>query len=723
MSRIERCALAYTIYQEFVSRCLLDDRSLLWPELHPWTAETVSEVKRRMVDNPEWGDNIGFNAKLQRQMAGAPADAWLVLADVTYVYYLGSASMTLQTKRREIGWLAEQAGRALPDTAELWLAQQTGLARTGFRYHLRYMQTWLILLYALEAKAAADPLALVNDAAATQATLDAILREKVGGGDQAHDMRAALLHLAFPDLYEPILSREDKRKIADVLGRRFGLTSSGDVDEDLRRIRPSVAQMLDRKNFHYFDDDVKRLWAASKAPNGGGQTGLGPGNGPHEQPGGPGEPPEEMPADVQPVLDALAHTHNVILYGPPGTGKTFIARRAARQWVKPKHEAKVSPAAGAQSFVRDLVLYDVLSLAMYVSGPQQSYSVNELLQHPLVQARFELSPVQRPQNNLWGNLQNHTSPHSKTVKIANRWAPYLFDKDPDSRWRLTDEGRQYVQDNLNDHVQGWRSITATEAKAEDFVFTVTFHPNYAYEEFMEGLRPERDDEAPGGLSYEVRPGVFRQICARAESDPNNRYVLIIDEINRGNISKILGELMTLLEDDKRLGQRNEVKIRLPYSGVEFGAPANLYIIGTMNTTDRSIALLDMALRRRFAFVELLPQPSLLIKPVQGEDATVDLRLLLERLNGKIAEHLGRDHQLGHSYFLRAADATHPAEELAFVWRRQIAPLLREYYYARPDQLNELLAPVLAGETEGDALEQLNKGSNTDLLTALARLAQ
>ena len=229
------------------------------------------------------------------------------------------------------------------------------------------------------------------------------------------------------------------------------------------------------------------------------------------------------------------------------------------------------------------------------------------------------------------------------------------------------------------------------------------------------------------------PGSLSGFARARQQIRDNKYVLVIDEINRGNIAKILGELITLLEDDKRKGEANALSVMLPYSGEIFSVPANLCVIGTMNTADRSIALLDVALRRRFAFLELMPQPELLDdSTVESAEAIVPLGDLLRSLNQGIRKSLDRDHQIGHSYFLEVSHRAHEerAGALDFVWNNRIMPLLEEYFYGQRDRLVELIAPLLTDMEEGFQeveIEQwdveIGRLHGDDLMGALARLAK
>lgn len=234
---------------------------------------------------------------------------------------------------------------------------------------------------------------------------------------------------------------------------------------------------------------------------------------------------------------------------------------------------------------------------------------------------------------------------------------------------------------------------------EDRFSFVTFHQSYAYEDFVEGIRPKTEN---GNIVYEVRPGALRQLCERARRAPGQRFALFIDEINRGNVAKIFGELISLIEVDKRIrteasGKRipgcKGLEVTLPYSGIRFGVPANVDVIGTMNTADRSIALLDTALRRRFSFEELTPQPRLLKTIDDGMSGSIDLSLLLETINARLTHLLHRDQTIGHSYFY----GVETFDDLRRVMTRQILPLLQEAFYADWRQIRFVLADQTVGE--------------------------
>lgn len=195
------------------------------------------------------------------------------------------------------------------------------------------------------------------------------------------------------------------------------------------------------------------------------------------------------------------------------------------------------------------------------------------------------------------------------------------------------------------------------------VFT-TFHQSYGYEDFIQGLRPVSTN---GGTDFIPVDGVFKRIADTAKKHPENNYVIIIDEINRANISKVFGELITLIEDDKRWGEVNALQVTLP-SGDSFAIPNNLYIVGTMNSADKSISLIDTALRRRFEFIEVTPNASLISDSV--------LKSVLEKLNASLAKELdSTDLLVGHAYFINKTE-----KDLCSIFNRSIIPLLYEYFY-------------------------------------------
>ncbi len=214
----------------------------------------------------------------------------------------------------------------------------------------------------------------------------------------------------------------------------------------------------------------------------------------------------------------------------------------------------------------------------------------------------------------------------------------------------------------------------------------SFHPAYGYEDFLEGYKPEVVD---GQMIFNLSDGIFKKLCEDAQKDTDHRFFLIIDEINRGDIPRIFGELITILEKNKR-GK----PVTLPLSKAQFQVPDNIYIIGTMNTADRSIALLDTALRRRFGFIEIMPDSSILGRSsVRG----IPLGPWLDAINRQICDNIGRDArnlQIGHSYLLENGSPISDFSIFSRVIQEDIIPLLEEYCYEDYSVLEKILGKGL-----------------------------
>lgn len=217
-----------------------------------------------------------------------------------------------------------------------------------------------------------------------------------------------------------------------------------------------------------------------------------------------------------------------------------------------------------------------------------------------------------------------------------------------------------------------------EPDAEPRWSLVQFHPSYSYEDFVQGLRP---DLAHRELRYEIRKGPFLQICAAAEKSPDTFFVLVIDEINRGDPARIFGELLYGLE------YRGDA-VDLPLGG-QLRVPPNLVVIGTMNSVDRSVALVDYALRRRFAFVRVDPDPAAVLNAqVADPEGAAAAASVLETFNDWIVKRLDREHALGHSFFLSPALTKLDASAFDRIWRHDVHPLLEEYFFGQTEAVDE-----------------------------------
>jgi 5-methylcytosine-specific restriction protein B len=365
---------------------------------------------------------------------------------------------------------------------------------------------------------------------------------------------------------------------------------------------------------------------------------------------------------------------NRVYFGPPGTGKTFTVQ----QFLKKNYEGQFTSEQLISEQFAPLTWWEACVAALY--DLKKGVTVPELKKHPFIQAIFNAkSSDKNLQARLWGILQSH----AKNIQYKSQAAPFVFEKSENSVWRLAEDAKESCAEifELVDNIKSQLDLNQENNKRWRFV---TFHQSYGYEEFVEGLRPVLKEENDSGeVQYEIHEGIFKEICRIARSSPNQRFAMVIDEINRGNISKIFGELITLIESDKREGQANEVSVVLPYSHQSFSVPSNVDIIGTMNTADRSLALLDTALRRRFEFVAVYPQPELLRDiTVSSQGKTIDLERLLKTLNARIEALYDREHTLGHAYFMELQDieAEQRFEVLKSIFKNKILPLLEEYFF-------------------------------------------
>ena len=235
-------------------------------------------------------------------------------------------------------------------------------------------------------------------------------------------------------------------------------------------------------------------------------------------------------------------------------------------------------------------------------------------------------------------------------------------------------------------------------KDNDPIAMVQFHQSYAYEDFVQGYRPTND----GG--FELKDGVFHRFCERARANPGTPHVFMVDEINRGNLSRIFGELLMLIEADKR---SEDYAVALTYSDARFHVPENVHILGMMNTADRSLALVDYALRRRFAFETLEPafgteegrEAFTQYLAARGADPALPRRICdrMDNLNEMIRDdrELGRGFEVGHSYFVPNEGDTPSGDWYRHIVETQIAPLLGEYWFDSPETIKEARGGLMA----------------------------
>lgn len=385
---------------------------------------------------------------------------------------------------------------------------------------------------------------------------------------------------------------------------------------------------------------------------------------------------------------------NIIYTGVAGTGKTYRLLQIAKKYTD--YVPKVNDGELLKQLLQELSWREVVCLIFldFQAQQQDLVKVPEIVNHEFFVAKAAQNTRENNLNSTaWLELRRHSPADSKTVSFDNRASQAYFDKDPSGAWYLLPNSMALLTElsqQLAEFQQVQRDNSQSQASQnqqfhQQRFSMVSFHQAYGYEEFVEGIRPvmaaaSQSNNSLSQMSYAITDGTFLKLCQRAANDPQQRYAMLIDEINRANVSRVFGELLSLIEPDKRAGTPNAMTVSLAYSGRSFSVPANVDIYATMNTQDHSLAPLDMALRRRFRFIDCSPKPELLSiinlhkgSKITDEEDSINLGKVLTGLNHRIAQTLGADAQLGHAFLF----SVQSLEQLQTALVEQIIPQLAQ----------------------------------------------
>ena len=401
---------------------------------------------------------------------------------------------------------------------------------------------------------------------------------------------------------------------------------------------------------------------------------------------------EDERGNTQQHSQQRLHPLNLILYGPPGTSKTYNVINYAVAIIENQ------PVSTIANLPRNIV---VNKYNQYVSNGQIVFTTF----HPSYSYEDFIEGLKAKVSN--GQVQYYVADGIFKEIVKRAKSNFIFPQ------KITNYTIKVGCENLELINSNNQKIIIPKELILDFVDYINDDGN-KLEEILNLLEQSEGNireqivnkiKTPYLASFIKRyQSQIKEIISeiyKNKTEIKKNYVIIIDEINRGNIPSIFGELITLIEEDKRAGNPNEISVKLPYSQEEFSVPNNLYILGTMNTADRSIALLDIALRRRFEFEELMPQPDLLqninVVDDSGTSLNINLEKLLECLNKKIEDLLDRDKTIGHAYFLSLSNGGQlTLKDLNKIFKNKIIPLLQEYFYDDWDKIREVLNDIDTG---------------------------
>lgn len=711
----------YRASARFVDDCLRSAGSLFTPGREIWSEISITDLYGRLLERGNDDRGADFLYRLRGVLDGAGDDVVQLAAEVLYVLLLSQDTRPVR-KRDNILAVLDLASRPVAMPEEFSNALGHGIASYGPALSQRFSQYTFLLEFAnaWTRYDDAERKAILSDPDRFHDIVFSLPRKS------ASVQAEALLHIVFPDDFEPIVSAEVKRKICDAF-EQYSPDQSCSIDRCLAAIRKELARDYgDQFSFH--DPPVRACWDRHTAEpkstekawlvratvdRGGSMlaqwlteefVSLGwPNSTRFDLTASEREIRRELSASIEGASPGRVRREagaikrflsisagDLIL--AIDADKLYVARAHAEahwndgedgsclrrpvQWLN-----RSSPASRTELSDSDPGLYKQLQT---LSGVRELNDENQTVKRLAAGAEEQEPPDDPPSDTTQSvsilnksMLPSVTDQLAESLYLPKSWLQEAIELLEDRRQLILygppGTGKTFVAQALGEHIKAaggdWR--------------LVQFHPAYSYEDFFEGYRPSRSENG-GALQFNLRGGPLRLLAEQALSNPEKPYLLVIDEINRGNIAKIFGEFYFLLEYRDR-------PIRLQYSPEQpFELPKNLFLIGTMNTADRSIALVDSALRRRFYFMALLPQRSP-VREVLGrwlaeKGYDDEASRLLNTLNDALRHALAEDEfAIGPSYFM----AKNGPPNLERIWRHAIGPLLEERFYGvrSPDELD------------------------------------
>lgn len=642
----------------WIDTCLVADGSA-FSKTALWTDSLVAEVRAAFVDHPDTGQDP-FGAKLRRQLTTCSPPAKQLAAEMLWALFLFPSNFRPKTKRRQILDVWQLSGSRLDAQTPLLgddVLAGIGSGGQGFNTNRhKELEFLLAITTSVKEQTSSRRRQLFSDYSAFVDWMDTVPR--FGSRQFRHMLR----FFAFPDEVERMSSNRDRRAILAAYGvGQESQTKKWDdrqLDEALLKLRREQETEHPGVVLDFYSPPLKGRWRRDEVESA-------------------SEDDLEDVSPQQPLLNQRG-PENLILYGPPGTGKTYWMQLKFAEYTDLPNT--VDKETWLQETVGKYSWRSIIGAALSDLGG--SARVGEISRHSWIEAKAsQRGRSANVSQTIWAALQTHTPDSVPTVRYASRREPFIFSKTVDGLWQLLPDWRERDEESalLSDLLgAGPRSAQVPIRRYR----VVTFHPSFSYEDFVRGIRPVMTDD--GTVQFRNVDGAFKRICDDARANPAKRYAIFIDEINRANIAKVLGELITLIEPDKRAvyGEAGELvagmEVQLPGSSdadtpdPPFGVPSNLDIFGTMNTADRSIALLDIALRRRFAFLEMEPKYSTIERIVES----VHLGQMLRQINDRLEFLLDREHRIGHAFFMSVTSLV----ELQHAFASKIIPLLQEYFF-------------------------------------------